>query len=109
MKSETPNFKLIPGQRQKDTEGTFRDTAPNNYMTMANEGHESPANLMNPPGGGGGESEDKKKKKSKLPPTKKRTSLNPFSKDYTGVFSGSNPYIRTGSPQKSEGGTIFGK
>ena len=34
---------------------------------------------------------------------------NPFSKDYTGVFSGSNPYIRTGSPQKSEGGTIFGK
>lgn len=107
MESKTPNFKLIPGSREKDTEGTFRDTSINNYMTMANAGHEdSPANLMNPPGGGGGESEDKKKKKSKFP---KRTSLNPFSKDYTGVFSGSNPYIRTGSPQKSEGGTIFGK
>tara|TARA_R100000353_G_scaffold154828_1_gene113591 strand:- start:967 stop:1287 length:321 start_codon:yes stop_codon:yes gene_type:complete len=105
MESNTPNYKMIPGARQKDTEGTFRDTSINNYMTMANEGHESPANLMNPPGGGGGADESgKKKKKTKFP---KRTSLNPFSSDYTGIFSGSNPYIRRGSSQKSEGGTIF--
>jgi len=106
---KTPNFYMIPGSREKNTPGNFRDTAPNNYMTMANAGHEdteSPANLMNPPGGSGGNAEDdKKKKKTKFP---KRDSLNPFSSDYTGIFSGSNPYIRRGSAQKSEGGTIFG-
>ena len=105
MKNKAPNFYMIPGSKEKDTPGAFRDTPVNKYMSMANAGHEdSPANLMNPPGGGGGANEDKKKKKTKFP---KRTSLNPFSKDYTGVFSGSNPYVRIGSSQKSEGGTIF--
>ena len=55
----------------------------------------------------GEEKEDKKKKNNY--PKRERTSLNPFNPQYTGIFEGSNPYIRTGSPQKSESGTIFGK
>ena len=40
METTTPNYKMIIGQREKDTEGTFRDTVPNNYMSAVNAGHE---------------------------------------------------------------------
>lgn len=40
MESKTMNYKMIPGSREKDTEGTFRDTVPNNYMSAVNDGHE---------------------------------------------------------------------
>jgi hypothetical protein len=44
MESKTPNYSMIPGSREKDTPGNFRDTAPNNYMSAVNMGHETPAN-----------------------------------------------------------------
>lgn len=52
----SPNYKMIPGSREKDTEGTFRDTPGVNYMTATNMGHATaPANF-------GHESGKKKKK-----------------------------------------------
>ena len=111
----TPNYKMIPGSREKNTPGTFRDTIANKYMEApTNDGH-SPVNDGHSPmdmrGGTGksGKQEDEKKKKKKLVSKAPKRPLNPFSKEYTGFVSGSNPYIRRGSPQKAEAGTIFGK
>ena len=40
INDRTPNYKMIPGSREKDTEGTFRDTALNAYMAApSNMGH----------------------------------------------------------------------
>jgi len=46
MKDKAPNFYMIPGSKEKDTPGTFRDTAPNAYMAApSNMGHEAVANM----------------------------------------------------------------
>tara|TARA_Y100000114_G_C11684566_1_gene290361 strand:- start:376 stop:762 length:387 start_codon:yes stop_codon:yes gene_type:complete len=48
--SKTPNYKMIPGSREKDTPGTFRDTPVNKYMEApANMGHETVANMGHSP------------------------------------------------------------
>jgi hypothetical protein len=97
------NYSMKPGSREIDTPGAFRDTSINKHMG-------APVNY----GTEGGDDKKKKvvtkakpaaKPKKKMGP--KRTSLNPFSKDYTGVVSGSNPYIKISKSQKSEKGTIF--
>jgi len=37
---KSPNYKMIPGSREKDTPGTFRDTPVNKYMgAPVNDGH----------------------------------------------------------------------
>ena len=132
MNNKTPNFYMIPGDLLKklDTPGSFsyKATSTMNKLgmgdTMANMGHHTPANeghspmdlnddkdkktlLPNSGSDKPAKKEDKKKKNNY--PKRERTSLNPFNPQYTGIFEGSNPYIRTGSPQKSESGTIFGK
>lgn len=104
------------------------------HETMANMGHHTPANEGHSPmdlnddkdkknkmlnsaadaaaeGAAEGAAEAigaKDKKKKNNYPKRERTSLNPFNPQYTGFFKGNNPYIRTGGPQKSESGTIFG-
>ena len=40
------NYKMIPGSREKDTEGTFRDTPGVSYMTATNMGHATAATNM---------------------------------------------------------------
>tara|TARA_E500000075_G_scaffold4101_1_gene3457 strand:- start:47 stop:364 length:318 start_codon:yes stop_codon:yes gene_type:complete len=104
MKNAINNqFKMNPGSKEVDTEGTFKNDA-----AVLNMGH--PTNYGSPLADKGHKGDDKKhtheKKKKKNPANPKRP-LNPFSKEYTGFTSGSNPYIRTTSPQKSEAGTIF--
>jgi hypothetical protein len=40
MENRTPNYAMIPGSREKDTPGTFRDNPVNKYMEApANSGH----------------------------------------------------------------------
>jgi len=46
MKDKAPNFYMIPGSKEKDTPGAFRDTPANAYMSApSNMGHESPADF----------------------------------------------------------------
>ena len=59
MEKKAPNFYMIPGSREKDTEGTFRDTSINNYMTMANAGHEDSPVAKHKPGHLSGEEVEK--------------------------------------------------
>ena len=98
------NYKANKNNAQDaNTASTFKD--PDGVAmaggTAFNDGH---MNYGTVPLNEGHDKDDKKKKKTKFP---KRDSLNPFSSDYTGIFSGSNPYIRRTGSQKSEAGTIF--
>ena len=55
----SPNYKMIPGSREKDTEGTFRDTPGINYMAATNMGHATaPVNSGHPGGRKEGESKE---------------------------------------------------
>ena len=46
MKDKAPNFYMIPGSKEKDTPGAFRDTPANAYMAApSNMGHDSPADF----------------------------------------------------------------
>ena len=56
----TLNYTQIPGSREKDTEGTFRDTPGITYMTATNMGHATSPNSKHEPGHGRKEGESKK-------------------------------------------------
>ena len=50
MENKTPNYKMIPGSREKDTPGNFRDTPANKYMAApSNMGHDTVANMGHSP------------------------------------------------------------
>ena len=128
MSEQQPNFYMMPGDPMKklDTPGGFSYKAASTmnklgmgpindgHETMANMGHNTPANDGHSPMDLNDDKDKKDKievKKENKKPNKVKKSpdrpLNPFSDEYTGVFEGSNPYIRFGGQQKSMGGTIF--
>lgn len=126
MSNKEANFYMMPGDPLKklDTPGGFSYKAESTmnklgmgpindgHETMANMSHHTPANEGHSPMDLNDDKDKKDKTEVKKEDKKKEKKspgrpLNPFSDEYTGVFEGSNPYIRTGGQQKSMSGTIF--